>query len=111
MTTRLPDARPARLVDLDAWGLLNLGVDEILALPTRLHDEYGIGADELDVILEGYSIQSIGLLELCLKHLPGQPAGVVIGPGTMHYSWPKAAALLGIGSEQLIRIPSTSTRG
>lgn len=105
LTIRLPDARSARLVDLYGWGLLNLGVDEILALPTRLHNEYGIATDELDVILQGYSIQSIGLLELSRKHLPGQPAGVVIGPGTMHYSWPKAAALLGIGSEQLIRIP------
>lgn len=104
LTMRLPDARSARLVDLDAWGLLNLGVDEILALPTRLQAEYGIATDELDVSLEGYSIQSIGLLELSRKYLPGQPASVVIGPGTMHYSWPKAAALLGVGSEQLIRI-------
>jgi hypothetical protein len=32
-------------------------------------------------------------------------AGVVVGPGTMHYSWPKAAAILGLGSSQLVRIP------
>jgi len=105
LTVTVPAGGSAKLVALDAWGRLNLGVDEILALPTRLQDEYGITTDDLDLILQSYSVQALGLLELTSTYLPGVPAGVVIGPGTMHYSWPKAAALLGIGSSQLIRVP------
>jgi glutamate/tyrosine decarboxylase-like PLP-dependent enzyme len=105
LTVRLPDGRTSTLVGLDAWGRLNLGVDEILAIPTRLQDEFGISTDDLDVILGSYSVQSLGLVELTSRYLSGEPAGVVVGPGTMHYSWPKAAALLGIGSAQLVRIP------
>jgi glutamate/tyrosine decarboxylase-like PLP-dependent enzyme len=105
LTTRLPNGTSARLVDLDSWGKLNLGVDEILAYPTRLQDEYGVTSDELDLILQDYSVQSLGLLELSRRYLKGVQPGVVLVPGTRHYSWPKGAAVLGIGSGQLINIP------
>lgn len=105
LETRLPDGTSARLVDLEAWGLLNLGVDEVLAYPTRLQAEYGVSTDELDLVLQAYSIQSLGLHELSRRYLADTQLPVVLGPGTMHYSWPKAAALLGIGSAQLVRIP------
>ena len=105
LTVALPAGGTAKLVELDAWGRLNLGVDVTLALPTRLKDEFGITPDNLDLLLQPYSVQSLGLVELTNAYLPGVPAGVVVGPGTMHYSWPKAAALLGIGSAQLVRVP------
>ena len=105
LETRLPAGGTSKLVALDDWELLNLGVDEILAYPTRLQDEFGIPTAELDQILQDYSVQSLGLPELTHRYLPDRPAGVVIVPGTRHYSWPKAAALLGIGSAQLVQIP------
>lgn len=105
LKTRLPGGGSARLIDLDTWSRLNLGVDEILAFPTRLENEYGVATDDLDQILQEFSVQSLGLLELSRRYLPDVPAGVVLGPGTMHYSWPKAAALLGIGSGNLVRVP------
>ena len=105
LEVRLPDGKSRRLVALDAWGRLNLGVDEILALPTRLEDEFRVRTDDLDEILGGYSVQSLGLLEFSRRHLQRVHPGVVVVPGTRHYSWPKAAALLGIGSEQLIQVP------
>jgi glutamate/tyrosine decarboxylase-like PLP-dependent enzyme len=105
LTARLPDGRTARLVDLDAWEKMNLGVDEVLAYPTRLQEEYGVSPTELDEILQEFSVQSVGLHELSRRWLPDLSIGVVLGPGTMHYSWPKAAALLGIGSAQLISVP------
>ena len=105
LTVELPDGSSAQLVDLDAWGRLNLGVDVVLALPTRLQDEFGIASADLDAILTGYSVQGVGLVRLTSEYLPGVPAGVVVGPGTMHYSWPKAAAILGLGTDNLVRVP------
>jgi glutamate/tyrosine decarboxylase-like PLP-dependent enzyme len=105
LTTPLPGGGTARLVDLDPWARLNLGADEILAYPTRMTHEYGIASDELDTVLQDYSLQSLGLVEFARRHLADVAAGVVVGPGTMHYSWPKGAALLGIGSEHLLRVP------
>jgi glutamate/tyrosine decarboxylase-like PLP-dependent enzyme len=105
LTVALPAGGTAKLDEHDAWGRLNLGVDVILALPTRLADEFGITSDELDAVMQSYSVQSLGLLELTNTYLPGVPAGVVVGPGTMHYSWPKATAILGLGSSQLVRVP------
>lgn len=105
LTTRLPDGKSAKLVELDAWGKLNLGVDEILAFPTRLKDEYGIATDELTSILQNYSVQNLGLAELSGTYLEGMLPGVVIAPGTRHYSWPKGTAVLGIGMRNLIDVP------
>jgi glutamate/tyrosine decarboxylase-like PLP-dependent enzyme len=105
LLAHLADGRSARLVDLDPWERLNLGVDEILAFSPRLTAEYGIPSDQLDEIITDYSVQSLGMLELGRRYLGDTPDGVVIGPGTMHYSWPKAAALLGLGSAQLVRVP------
>jgi glutamate/tyrosine decarboxylase-like PLP-dependent enzyme len=105
LTTRLPDGRTARLLDLDAWEQLNLGADEILDYPARIQAEYGIATDTLTAVLHGYSIQNLGFVELARRYLPGGRSGVVIGPGSMHYSWQKASALLGIGSANLISIP------
>src|SRR5262249_42934526 len=39
--TRLPDGRSVPLVELDAWGRLNLGVEEALAVPKRTQDAFG----------------------------------------------------------------------
>ena len=105
LTTTRPDGQSALLVDLDAWGQLNLGVDEILAFPTRICTEFKIDTATLADVLAGYSIQNLGFTELCRRFLPDVSDGVVFAPGTRHYSWPKAAALLGVGSENLVSIP------
>jgi glutamate/tyrosine decarboxylase-like PLP-dependent enzyme len=105
LTTTRPDGQSALLVDLDAWGQLNLGVDEILAFPTRICTEFKIDTATLADVLGGYSIQNLGFTELGRRFLPDVSDGVVFAPGTRHYSWPKAAALLGVGSENLVSIP------
>jgi hypothetical protein len=47
-----------------------------------------------------YNVQNIGMAEFYHRYLPDltpeQPA--IMAPSTMHYSWPKAAAVLGLGS-------------
>lgn len=100
------DGRREQLLGLDAWSLLNLKVDDILALPARLTAEYGISGDTITKAMEGHSLQHLGMQELyrrCEGELSASPVFIV--PATKHYSFPKAAAVLGIGSANVIDIP------
>jgi Pyridoxal-dependent decarboxylase conserved domain len=85
---------------------VNLGLDTTLNLTARLTSEYEIPASVVGEVFGSscpYSLQNIGLLELYRRFLPDldpkPPA--MFGPATMHYSWPKAAAILGLGSENM----------
>ncbi len=95
-----------RLLDLDSWELLNLKTDDILQLSPDIQNKYGIDAAVLQTAISPYNVQVIGMAEFYHRFLPGirpeQPA--VMAPSTMHYSWPKAAALLGLGSNTLRHI-------
>lgn len=100
------DGTCARLRDLDPWTLLNLPIDETLALPTRLDKEYGIATSITDAEVSRFSAQTLGMADFhetfLRPHGIGQP--VLFVPATRHYSWPKAAALLGIGAANLLKI-------
>lgn len=94
------------LTELDTWSLLNLKGDDILALPTRLHQEYQINTEVIAEAISKYSLQNLGFHEFSRRFLadtPGSPALIV--PGTKHYSFAKTAALLGIGSSNIIDVP------
>ena len=86
-----------RLVDLDIWTLLNLDLDTIAGLPGRIV-ELGIEPARLTRMLGAYSVQNVGLTGFYrafmgdVSELP-----VLLAPATAHYSWPKAATLLGLG--------------
>ncbi|MDI1480146.1 pyridoxal-dependent decarboxylase [Polyangium sp. y55x31] len=100
------DGRRARLVTLDAWSLLNLKVDDILALPERLTEEYGISSDTITKAMSGHSLQHLGMQELfrrCGADIPASP--VILVPATKHYSFPKAAAVVGLGSANVLDVP------
>lgn len=100
------DGRTEPLVSLDAWSLLNLKVDDILALPARLTAEYGISSDTITKAMSGHSLQHLGMQELYRRSsgdLQGSP--VILVPATKHYSFPKAAAVLGIGSVNVLDVP------
>ena len=102
----LPDGGQGVLAELDTWRLLNLRADDVLDVPRRLADEYGIANAVLVRALRGITVQDIGFAEFSRRFFrPRDPSPIVVGPGTMHYSWPKAAALLGIGEQNLIRVP------
>lgn len=105
ITVALPDGHTIKkLLELTTWELLNLAVDEVLDLTARMVDDYEVPASALEVITK-YSLQTLGYEKFASKYLGeeiGPPA--VFAPVTMHYSWPKAAALLGIGQNNLIPI-------
>ncbi|NER38695.1 MAG: decarboxylase [Oscillatoria sp. SIO1A7] len=104
------------IIGLSLWELLNLRGDDILALPSRIAN-YGIDNDTLTEAVSKYSLQNIGIWDFARKFLDivddpkdlspnkigGLPAFLV--PGTKHYSWPKAGALLGIGAANQINVP------
>lgn len=102
----IPAGGSQKLINLDTWSLLNLKCDDILKLPVRLSTEYeGIERGTITKALEKYSLQYLGLQEFSrrfLSSLSGSPVFLV--PGTKHYSFPKAAALLGIGAAHLIDV-------
>ena len=94
------------LTELDTWSLLNLKGDDILALPTRLQSEYQIDTEVIATAIAKYSLQNLGIQEFSrrfLKDMAASPALIV--PGTKHYSFAKTAALLGIGSANIIDVP------
>lgn len=100
------DGRRQPLVALDAWSLLNLKVDDILALPARLTEEHGLSSDTITAALSRHSLQHLGMTELyrrCQADLTASP--VILVPATKHYSFPKAAAVLGIGSVNVLDVP------
>ena len=101
----LPGGATKKLVSLSSWELLNIRMDDILALPKRIAELLGPGATlngesaVWSYILGQYSLNTAGLLRAYANYLDGfQQLPVILTPSTKHYSWPKAAAILGIGS-------------
>lgn len=93
-----------KIVELSTWELLNLDVDDILALSSRFTEEYQIPASVLTNAMNPYTIQGAGFHDFYrtfgIKNSP-----VVFVTQSAHYSWPKAAALLGIGINNIKKVP------
>ena len=86
-----------RLVDLDTWTLLNLDIDTVAALPAAIV-ELGIESQRLTRMLGGFAVQNVGLVNFYRSFMRDvQETPVFLAPATSHYSWPKAATLLGLG--------------
>lgn len=93
-------------LELDPWSLFNLKGDDILALPTRLTAEFGIAPEVLTEAISRHAPQSLGMHEFFRRYcgaLGGPP--VILVPSTKHYSFPKGAAILGIGASNVIDVP------
>lgn len=87
------------------WELMNLSVDESLALTKRLADYYSLESDCLDTLIKPYLLATKGLTYY-IKKYPELFGNIkIIVPATHHYSWPKAATLLGLGQDSIINIP------
>lgn len=104
LTVTLADGTTSRrLLDLTTWERLNLTADTVLGLPSRMVDDYGVPKSALDTI-RNYSLQTLGYQKFAGLYLHGIGEPAVLAPVTMHYSWPKAAALLGIGQHSLLPV-------
>jgi glutamate/tyrosine decarboxylase-like PLP-dependent enzyme len=99
------------LSELHPWELLNMDQDEVLGLPWAMYQivKGDISWNDLKKLLASHSLREIGIekiYELMNASQKGIQASVFICPATRHYSIPKAAGVLGIGSSQLLEMPS-----
>ena len=100
------DGSKTRLAELSTWEVLNLPVDEVVALPYRIRDQYDVELKAVHGALRAYAVQNIGLVAFqrrFLQEIPNEPA--VLVPATRHYSWDKAATLLGLGQSNILKVP------
>ena len=100
----LASGETKRLVELTTWELLNIPLDGVLELPGRIHETYDIDEDLIDELLDLYTLQTLGHHEFSRRYMEGLPEPAVLVSGTHHYSWPKAAAMLGMGRQSLLSI-------
>ncbi|WP_377481989.1 MAG: pyridoxal-dependent decarboxylase (plasmid) [Microcoleus anatoxicus] len=89
------------LIELTVWQLLNLKADDILGLPARLESEYRIDSTVISDAVSKYSLQDLGIQKFAKDFLSDVPEPLFFVPGSKHYSFPKAAALLGMGASHM----------
>ncbi|UWQ09221.1 pyridoxal phosphate-dependent decarboxylase family protein [Aliiroseovarius crassostreae] len=106
VTVTLANGQIAKLLDLSCWELLNVSVDDVIALSPRLQSDFGVTQAAIKAALDKYSVQNLGLAEYQQRFIAKdvQALPIVLAPATAHYSWPKSAALIGLGANQLHRV-------
>lgn len=62
----------------------------------------GLSLDKISELAHQYAYTSMGIVNFHQEHNIATPH--VFVPATCHYSWPKAATVLGIGEDNLIHI-------
>ncbi|KAF8887664.1 pyridoxal phosphate-dependent transferase [Gymnopilus junonius] len=102
LETTLCSGVKKKFVDCSAWELLNLTVDEILSLPTRLIADYGISTRFIENSVKDYLIANTGK-DALEKHFDIKSPQVLISVAN-HYSWLKSTSITGIGIDNLIHI-------
>jgi glutamate/tyrosine decarboxylase-like PLP-dependent enzyme len=101
----LLNGTPKQLISLDSWTLLNLPIDEVLAIPNNLATQYSIDITDVSNAIANYTVQNIGYHDILSKYLPDiTNTPVSFASSTRHYSWPKGAAILGIGANNMCSI-------
>jgi len=100
LTVKTCQGKRARLLSLSNWELLNLPVDEVLGLVERIEETKLVTAEAVQAAVEKYSLHSIGLMAMREQYLDdyNHAKPVVCVPATAHYSWPKSATLIGLGT-------------
>ncbi|KAK0616216.1 pyridoxal phosphate-dependent transferase [Immersiella caudata] len=88
---------------LSTWELLNLKPKTILDIPEQLRRQFGVTPKWLQEALDPYNIQTCGK-DVLERHFDLDKPVQYFVANTKHYSWPKGAAIMGIGSENLVNV-------
>jgi glutamate/tyrosine decarboxylase-like PLP-dependent enzyme len=91
------------LATLSNWELLNLKPGDILDIPDRLYREHCISNAFLSEVMNKYIIQSTGKDVLEDEFGIKLPCQYMVA-NTRHYSWPKGAAIAGLGSDNVVGV-------
>ena len=100
----LLDGRKKKLAECTAWELLNLPIEVVVDLPTLVNTQTKIAPDDLASFMSRCTVSALGMAGACQEYILGkglENLPVMTAPATNHYSWPKGAALLGLGTNQL----------
>ncbi|KAK0716870.1 pyridoxal phosphate-dependent transferase [Lasiosphaeria miniovina] len=90
---------------LTPWELLNLKLKTILDIPAQLYRDYGITPTWLQGAINSYNIQTVGKGVLDNHFDIGdKDSPQYFVAATRHYSWPKAGAIMGLGSENVVSV-------
>lgn len=93
------------LLALDDWAILNLPIEEILTIPNKISEQYYLDITVVSNAIANYTVQNTGYYDILTKYLPGiDQTPVSLCSATRHYSWPKGAAILGIGANNMVSI-------
>lgn len=98
----LPDGRG--LAQLDDWTLLTLPMPAMLGLPQQLAALPEAERNAINDALQAERYEHLGLAAFAARH-PESARLTLLAPVTAHYSWKKAAGLLGLGADNLISVP------
>jgi len=108
LEVELPDGDRSLVGELDLWRLLNIEYEAVLDLADNLEERCGDPERALEA-MGRHSLATLGYQEYGrrLSAAFGEtfPDAVVLVPSTAHYSWEKICHALGIGSQQLVKIP------
>ena len=88
----IAEVLPEKVEGMSQWQLLNMSVEEILAMIESFTD------DEIDMVKAASSRSGKNIQKL----------GKWIVPQTKHYSWVKALDITGVGIDNIINIPVTT---
>jgi len=92
------------IIQCTSWQLLNIEITEALELTKTISDTYKIAPDKLGALLKPYLLATKGIAFYAKKYAEFSDLKIFV-PATHHYSWPKAATLLGLGQDSVINIP------
>ncbi|KAK1148911.1 hypothetical protein N8T08_007583 [Aspergillus melleus] len=99
----LSDGSVKRILDCSSWELLNLKPSTVLDFPQQLYEQYGVSQTALAKALEPYSVQTLGKRTILDEfNVKKEPQFFVTS--TRHYSWPKGAAIAGIGRDNMVGV-------